>query len=102
MNYENQGRAARALSQVGSGTIGGSDAPQSTLAQRLESANNLLYSQMDRVQGFLARVNATPQTPAAGESAKSAAVAPLSESVSNTEALAKRLCDLVDGLERIG
>lgn len=84
------------------GDVGGNSARQSTLAERLERANNVLYVQTDRVMSFIGRVNGTPGQPQPEQNAKIAAVAPLAQSVEATEALGKRLADLAEGLERIG
>ena len=101
MNHALSG--ARNLGMAGSGSMegGANAARQVTLAERLERANNVIDTQMVRVLIFIERVNGTPRPPGSASPHKIATTTPLAASVENTEALGKRLCELVDGLERI-
>jgi hypothetical protein len=103
MNQNQAGSGMRNLGMVGGASSGGANAVrESTLAERLERANNILFGQMDRVQNFIGRVNGTPPQPTQDTPGKIAATAPLYQSVEATEQLGKRLAEMADSLERIG
>lgn len=97
-----QMQGARNLGMVGVAGGGAQDARQRTLAERLESANNVLHAQVARVQNFVERVNGTPRQPEPGTAEKIATTTPMMVSVERTEMLGKMLSELADSLERIG
>ena len=79
---------------------------EATLNERLNRAGDQLATQCDRIESVLSRVNGTPhgadRRPPMGEAPSP--IRPtqsLSQMVENLEALAKRLQDLRNGVERI-
>lgn len=93
----------RNLGMIGGADGGGANAArQRTLAERLESANNLTQTQLMRMQNFIERVNGTPRAPEQKGTEKIAATTPLLGSVERAEVLSKMAVELADSLERIG
>lgn len=87
----------RAIHQ-GGGVAG--DAPKAmTLNERLDSALTAIESHCDRVERFLNTVNAAP-TPGAEKTAQRDLTC-LAGNVDRTEATAKRMYELLQGIERI-
>lgn len=84
------------------GVIGGSAAPVGqTIAQRLDHAVSTMAYQLIRIEDAIARVNGVPQAAQQSNPEKSAATAPLVQSLEGAESLAKRMSDLADSAERI-
>jgi hypothetical protein len=87
---------------ISGGDGGANQARQSTLAERLERANNHAETQMGRMLSFLHRINGTPPQPTApGQAEKIATTTPLALSVDRAEQIGAQLAELVASMERI-
>jgi hypothetical protein len=86
------------------GSSGGAESAvrESTLAERLERANNHADNQIGRMLAFLQRINGTPPQPTAAGQEKIATTTPLALSVDRAEQLGKQLAELASSMERIG
>ena len=76
-------------------------AKEMTLNERLNRASGAIDNELDSMQSLLARVNETPEAPLTSGGSAPSPIFGLATIVDRVEAQAKRLAELVHGLERI-